>query len=69
MAFEMFSGSRCFEGETQKQVFAKVLRGEWEWHDSRVPSVSMQKFVAQCLRIDTEARLSAEEALQHEWLQ
>jgi len=69
MAFEMFSGCRCFEGATQKHVFAKVLRGEWEWNASRAPSVAMQNFVAQCLHIDSESRLSAEEALEHEWFE
>lgn len=68
MAFEMFTGRRCFDGATQKEVFAKVLRGDWQWDASRVPSAAMQNFVAQCLSIDSDDRLSAEEALQHEWI-
>ena len=69
MAFELFSGRRCFEGSSQKEVFGKVLRGEWAWMADRMPSLQMQEFVTRCLTIDTEQRLSAKQALEHWWFE
>jgi len=63
----MYSGKRCFEGDSQKQVFGKILRGEWSWNPERTPSDKMQDFIKQCLEMDTTKRLSAEDALMHPW--
>merc|ERR1712228_739514 len=67
IAYEMYSGKRCFEGDTQKQVFGKILRGEWSWKSERKPTDKMQDFIKQCLEMDTKKRLSADDALMHPW--
>eukprot|EP00484_Ammonia_sp_Unknown_P029931 CAMPEP_0197050804 /NCGR_PEP_ID=MMETSP1384-20130603/25621_1 /TAXON_ID=29189 /ORGANISM="Ammonia sp." /LENGTH=515 /DNA_ID=CAMNT_0042483263 /DNA_START=58 /DNA_END=1605 /DNA_ORIENTATION=+ len=68
IAFEMFTGQRCFAGDSQKEIFARVVRGEWSWPAHRTPSDAMQEFVEQCLCQETEQRLSANEALLHPWI-
>ena len=67
MAYEMFSGKRCFEGDSQKQVFRAILNGQWNWKPDRLPSEAMMDFVSKCLNLDYEKRLSAKEALEHRW--
>merc|ERR1712154_43254 len=67
IAYEMYTGSRCFEGDTQKQVFGRILRGEWSWPRDRRPSKKMMDFIEQCLNHNAKDRPSAIEALEHEW--
>ena len=67
IAYEMYSGKRCFEGDTQKQVFSRILKGEWAWPKDRVPSQLMMDFINKCLNINSQQRISAKDALQHPW--
>eukprot|EP01084_Bolivina_argentea_P199013 340606_1 len=67
IAYEMYCGKRCFEGDTQKQVFGKILRGEWSWPTDRKPSVEMQDFVNKCLQHDAKDRPSAIQSINHSW--
>eukprot|EP00484_Ammonia_sp_Unknown_P026554 CAMPEP_0197032064 /NCGR_PEP_ID=MMETSP1384-20130603/10832_1 /TAXON_ID=29189 /ORGANISM="Ammonia sp." /LENGTH=578 /DNA_ID=CAMNT_0042461663 /DNA_START=38 /DNA_END=1774 /DNA_ORIENTATION=+ len=69
IAYEMFTGQRCFGGETQQEIFGKILRGEWSWPMDQVPSEAMQDFVEQCLQNDADDRLSAKDALLHAWFE
>merc|ERR1712062_391665 len=68
IAFEMFTGQRCFGGNSQREIFGKVLTGQWEWPEDCSPSDLMRDFVRKCLTSDPEERLSATKALQHTWL-
>ena len=67
IAFEMFVGKRCFEGNSQREVFGKIMSGQWSWPQNRTPSDSMQDLIQQCLCADASERPSAEEALSHVW--
>ena len=67
IAYEMYCGHRCFQGDSQKKVFGKILRGEWQWPSDRKPSQNMQDFISQCLNQDASLRPSAKEALSHTW--
>lgn len=63
----MYCGCRCFEGDTQKQVFGKILRNEWSWPSNRIPCEKMRDFVELCLQTDAKLRPTAEESCTHEW--
>ena len=67
IAYEMYCGQRCFEGKSQKEVFGRIIRGEWTWPEDRTPRKQMRLFVEECLRLKPEDRPSASEALEHEW--
>ena len=67
IAYEMYSGKRCFEGDSQKQVFRAILSGQWSWNEDRLPTKDMMDFVSKCLTMNYEQRLSAKEALNHSW--
>eukprot|EP01084_Bolivina_argentea_P021846 40612_1 len=68
IAYEMYCGRRCFEGDTQKQVFGRILRGEWSWPSNRKqPSDNMKDFINLCLSANAKDRPSANTALQHKW--
>lgn len=67
IAYEMFVGKRCFGGNGQREVFGKILRGQWSWPGHRTPSDSMQDLIRQCLDVDPSNRCSASEILQHSW--
>eukprot|EP00484_Ammonia_sp_Unknown_P001542 CAMPEP_0197021756 /NCGR_PEP_ID=MMETSP1384-20130603/2690_1 /TAXON_ID=29189 /ORGANISM="Ammonia sp." /LENGTH=407 /DNA_ID=CAMNT_0042449661 /DNA_START=35 /DNA_END=1258 /DNA_ORIENTATION=+ len=69
IAYEMYTGERCFGGTTQKEVFGRIIGSKWSWPSGRTPSKTMQDFVRQCLNPDADQRLSAEQALQHEWFE
>eukprot|EP01084_Bolivina_argentea_P086791 156836_1 len=67
VAYEMYSGKRCFDGNNQKHVFGQILCGDWKWNIDRIPSDEMKDFVEKCLCLDVEKRLSSAEALSHAW--
>ena len=67
IAYEMYCGQRCFDGKSQKEVFSKILNANWRWPKHRRPSCKMRDFVEKCLEVDTKERLSASEALGHDW--
>jgi len=65
IAFELLTGCKCFDGETQREIFAKILGGQWSWPRSRTPSQPMMDLVGRCLSMNAAERPSAEEALSH----
>ena len=67
IAYEMYVGERCFQGINQREIFGKILNGQWSWPQDRVPSDPMQDLIRQCLAIDANERLSAEDVLCHSW--
>merc|ERR1712228_102158 len=69
IAYEMYCGQRCFEGKSQKEVFGRILRGEWTWPEHRTPRKKMRDFIEECLKQKAEDRPSANEALVHEWFE
>lgn len=67
IAYEMFTGEQCFGANTQREVFAKVMGGQWSWPQSRTPSEAMQDVIAQCLCLDATERPKADEMAGHRW--
>jgi len=67
IAFEIWTGQRCFGGTSQQEVFEKITGNYWSWPQDRTPSDSMQDFIKNCLCTDTEDRPSADQALTHAW--
>eukprot|EP01083_Nonionella_stella_P051219 136009_1 len=65
IAYEMYCGRRCFVGHSEKQVFSRVLSGEWSWPSDRIPSDEFKHFIEECLQHDAKDRPSAEHALRH----
>merc|ERR1719356_275426 len=68
IAFEMFAGQKCFEGEDENDTFQCLSNGTWSWPEDRKPSGSMQNFIEKCLARDPRNRLSAKSALYHDWI-
>lgn len=68
IAFEMFVGDRCFDGENEEEIFQNLTKGQWAWPEDRKPSDSMQDFIGKCLALDPRNRLSADDALAHRWI-
>eukprot|EP01083_Nonionella_stella_P253051 871147_1 len=69
MAYEMYCGERCFTGNTQKQVFGKILSNEWSWPNGMVVSDAFKDFIEECLAFNAKDRLTATEALNHPWFE
>ena len=67
IAFEMFVGKRCFQGNSQREVFGKIMSGQWSWPQDRTPSDSMQDLIRQCLSPDAKDRPTAQDILAHSW--
>ena len=45
IAYEMCAGERCFNGETQDEIFKKVSRAKWKWPEYFKPSKELDDFV------------------------
>ncbi|KAI5953226.1 RAD53 [Candida jiufengensis] len=60
-----------FNGKTQQQMFQKIKQGEF--HESPLNSYEIsdegRDFLRCCLQVDPMKRITAEEALKHQWLQ
>ena len=69
IAYEMYSGKKCFDGDTQKQVFNKIKKGEWQWNKDRMPSELMRDFINKCLNLNPQQRISVAEGMEHPWFE
>jgi len=65
IAYEMLVGKRCFEGSNQREVFAKICRGQWAFPQECQLSPSIQDLIRQCLSMDAKQRPSASAVLDH----
>lgn len=70
LVYVILTGHLPFNGNTQPQMFSKIKSGEY--HKS--PLVQYQvsdtgmDFIAKCLTVKPENRLTAEQALKHKWI-
>lgn len=63
-------GCAIFDKLIDRQVRAKIVRGEYDMPEVLFQHVSLeaQDFIANLLVLDPEKRMSAEQALAHSWL-
>mmetsp|Transcript_12722 Transcript_12722/g.38367 ORF Transcript_12722/g.38367 Transcript_12722/m.38367 type:complete len:528 (-) Transcript_12722:1419-3002(-) len=66
----LLSGMPPFYGDTEEQIFKMILRGQVDMQSAPWPTISPQakNLVLQLLMRDPTKRLTASQALQHEWL-
>lgn len=67
--FILLSGSPPFNGKDDDQICRAVVKGEYEFKESKWKGVSEEAkdLISKMLVLDTEERISAQEALQHPW--
>lgn len=69
MAFELLTGQSPFQARSKKDKLRMIQRGQVTYSISfRMLSAGAQSFVKSLLSVDPASRLSAVEALQHEWI-
>ena len=69
VTYILLGGYAPFEGPVEELANA-ILRGEYEFHDDYWSSISTgaMKLIASLLRVNPDRRITAEEALQSEWM-
>jgi serine/threonine protein kinase len=70
IAFAMLCGRPPFNGSTDENIFARIKKGKYSmdtphWRDI---GENAKDFVRCLLQLDSEERLTADEALRHPWL-
>ena len=71
IAYTMLSGGiPPFNGVSDQEIMKKVKLGKYVFHTSLFKEVSevAKDFVSKLLQYDPEKRISAQEALQHQWI-
>ncbi|CAD7929973.1 unnamed protein product, partial [Amoebophrya sp. A25] len=69
IAFMLLTGAPPFTGSTNQSVIEKIRSGRIRFNSRWAPlSPAAKDFVVRLLEVDSERRLSGEEALQHEFL-
>lgn len=70
LVYVLLTSHLPFNGKTQAQMFQKIKQGEF--HESPLNSYNVspvgREFLKACLQVDPRQRMTAEKALQHEWL-
>lgn len=68
--FLLLSGNLPFMGRSQKELFRKIVAGKFEFKEEDWASVSEdgKDLVRKCLVSNPDARITAAEALRHQWL-
>lgn len=70
LVYVLLTSHLPFNGKTQPQMFQKIKSGEY--HESPLNSYKIsaagRDFLKCCLQVDPSQRITAEQALQHEWL-
>ena len=68
--YAMLTALPAFGGRTDSETLAKVKLGKYstETLDDSGISIECQDFISKLLEMDPKKRLSASEALNHEWL-
>eukprot|EP00604_Paraphysomonas_vestita_P002370 CAMPEP_0174819304 /NCGR_PEP_ID=MMETSP1107-20130205/2449_1 /TAXON_ID=36770 /ORGANISM="Paraphysomonas vestita, Strain GFlagA" /LENGTH=319 /DNA_ID=CAMNT_0016032535 /DNA_START=301 /DNA_END=1260 /DNA_ORIENTATION=+ len=66
----LLGGYPPFDAETDKALFRKIRKGEYEFHPQFWNHVSTdaKNFISSLLQLDPEIRFTADQALQHPWL-
>lgn len=69
--YTLLSGESLFEGDTIEEVMSATLSGDWKFRNKAIwdkISDLGKDFISKLLVIDYTKRMSAKEALKHEWL-
>ena len=66
----LLGGYPPFIESTQRDLFRKIRRGEYEFHEEYWGTVSSEakELISQLLTVDVNARLTADEALENQWI-
>jgi serine/threonine protein kinase len=66
----LLGGYPPFIEQNQRELFRKIRRGQYEFHEEYWGSVSAdaKDLISKLLTVDPAKRLSAEEALKHKWM-
>jgi calcium/calmodulin-dependent protein kinase I len=66
----ILGGYPPFIEQNQRELFRKIRRGQYEFHEEYWGSVSAdaKDLISKLLMVDPAKRLSCEEALQHKWM-
>lgn len=68
LLFTMLNGCCPFRATTQKELFAKINKTEFEYMRANV-NLLAKDLIGKFMRYDPEERLSAKDALEHPWMQ
>uniref|UniRef100_A0A0G4FA06 non-specific serine/threonine protein kinase n=1 Tax=Chromera velia CCMP2878 TaxID=1169474 RepID=A0A0G4FA06_9ALVE len=71
IAYMLLSGCPPFNANTDEGIFAKILRGTFEFFSPEWDAISQQAkdFIRKLIQYDPKRRFSADQALEHPWLQ
>jgi serine/threonine/tyrosine protein kinase RAD53 len=71
LVYVLLTSHLPFNGKTQVQMFQKIKKGEY--HESPLNSYEVSKigrdFLKRCLQVNPRSRMTADEALNHVWIQ
>ena len=70
ITYIMLCGYPPFYGDNNKEIFKKILTCDYKFYEDEWKHISKEAvhFVRKLIIVDTEVRMSAEEALKHPWL-
>lgn len=70
IAYTLLCGNPPFYGENNKEIFAKVIKGKFQFVASEWKSISKeaQDFISKLLCVNVDKRYTALQALNHNWL-
>jgi len=70
VTFTILTGYPPFDGDTNEEIFKKILASDWRFHGPKWDNISQEakEFIALLLAPDEEGRPTAAEALTHRWL-
>jgi calcium/calmodulin-dependent protein kinase I len=70
IAYILLGGYSPFEEKTQDALFARIKKGEYTFHDEfwHTVSDSAKDLIRKLLNINPSQRLTAQQALQHQWM-
>lgn len=70
IVYLLLSGNLPFMGRSQKELFRKIVAGKYDFDDEEWGNVSEQAkdLVSKLLVLDPNKRITAAEAVRHEWL-
>ena len=68
VCYILVSGKVPFYGNNQSETLEAIKRGKFGWPINVQLSDSCKDFISSLLEMDTDKRLSADEALKHPWI-
>ena len=68
ICYILLSGKLPFSGNTQQETFKLIEKGKFEWPKNIELSKSCKSFINGLLCKNTTKRMSADDALKHEWI-